>query len=106
MTGPSTILLTCFLGTGAVALLAQAGRNDAYQPHIVFASATIAVAAGAFLECNLQESIFVFLFWGCIAGVLVSKALHFFLPLGRKAEVEVDRGTGALEGVRGEKGTG
>ena len=38
-----------------------------------------------------QELIFGFLFWGCITGVLVSKALHLALPLGQTRASEGNR---------------
>ena len=73
---PSTILVACFLCTSCVALVAQVGRKDPYQTHIVGFCAMISSIGGALLTDNVQAFVFLYLFWGCLGGVVISLFLH------------------------------
>lgn len=73
---PSTVLLACFLCTSCVALVAQAGRKDPYQTHIVGFCAMISSIGGALLTVNVQVFVFLYLFWGCLGGLVISLFLH------------------------------
>lgn len=73
---PSTIIIACFLCTSSVALVAQAGRNDPYQPYIVCFSAMISAIGGAIFAVDVQDFIFTYLFWGCLGGVGISLLFH------------------------------
>lgn len=89
---PSTILLACFLCTSSVALVAQAGKNDPYQPYVVGFCATISAIAGAILAVDVQNFIFVYLFWGCLGGAALSVVFHRLIGVTAREQVTLSHG--------------
>lgn len=83
---PTALLLATFIGTSAVALIAQVGRNDIYQARIICFGALVAVIAGVVRRVELINFIFAYLLWGCIAGVGGSWMVHRLLTLRKSHE--------------------
>lgn len=104
---PATLLLAIFIGTSTIALLAQIGRRDYYQAQIVGSCAAAAVAAGAVTGSGVQELVFEFLFWGCVAGVVGSTVVHTVLGVGGtnvgEGQMGEDKERVMMEGVEGGK---
>ncbi len=97
-TNPAAILLTVFISTSAVALITQANKNDVYQPHIIIFCALFATVASAVKSVALNDFIFGYLLWGCIAGATGSWIAHRVLPWnengrmgGQMAEKNIER---------------
>jgi len=78
---PSIILLACFLCITFVALTAQVRRADAYQPHIVGICAALSAVGGASATVDVTEFAFVYLFWGCVGGLMSSMVFHWAMAL-------------------------
>ena len=78
---PSTVLLACFLSTSSIALVAQAGKKDLYQPYIVGFCAMISAIVGTLSTADVQDFVFVYLFWGCLGGLGVSIIVHRFIAV-------------------------
>lgn len=94
-----TILLATFLSTSAIALAAQAGKNDTYQPHIVGFCALVSVICATGLGVGLREFVFGYLFWACVAGVGSSWVAHRAMAVGKWGLLEKVEGEGQKEGI-------
>lgn len=81
-TSPRALLLATFLSTSAVAVAAQAGKQDIYQAHIICCCTLLAAVASAVMEVQLCDFVFGYLLWGCVAGVAMSWIIHRVSSLG------------------------
>lgn len=76
ISSPATLLLACFLCTSSLALFTHARRNDPYQSYIIAFCAAVATIVGAMRTVDIENLIFIHLFWGCVIGAGGSAVLH------------------------------
>ena len=79
-------------------MLARTGNKEMYQTHILAVCALVSTIGGSLITKDVEVLILRFLFWGCIAGFVVSKVVHWGLGITKGNKYGGDRPLGRERG--------